>query len=388
MRRLLIFATFIVALAARGDDAPSFYIQGIRVEGTRAERIVIGESGLHTGRAYGEPELRDAAARIQRLPFIVSTDFRLEKGSSPGNYILVIAVRSLKPWFVNAQKQTEWLGTNQVSADELDLGARWFVGAKGALTGTVQRRQFTHDRYALTYTQYDLFDTRASITAVASYLQDPGVRRSGDPLARTDWHHRDNILWTVIGVLPIGDNDSLRGTWEHEERPIIHFAPHFILQSLPQIRRDLFYIHDTTDDPLFPTSGTRITAGGARTFVPSSGFTIVGRQKQEELKATLERSWALTPVHAATVGGSGDDFDQRIRTYRAFGRWSMNLWSPEKTLHYGDLRFELEGDRVFMHVKPSFSQQNSTVRASVAYRSVWGLLRLELDYTGWSQVKR
>lgn len=395
----------VVAAAAHAEEAASFLIESITVEGASpgSASIVAAESHLREGQTYDESQLRDAVSRVQRLPFVIWTDFRLAKGSSAGKYVLIISIKQTKALFANFTTTTRWSlddvlkqtpgglvreGTRvtQGRANSLVVGGRAFLGAKGVLNVAGERVEDRNDRYTLSFSQYDLFGTRASITAVASYLQDPGARRSADPAARFDWHHRDNITWELIGVLPIGANDSLRGSWEHAELPVRYvevtpantFRP--IVRSLPQIRKELFWIHDTTNDPLLPTAGTRITAGVMRTSTPTSGFTSLGRVKMDELLATAERSWTLTPAQSLSLGGSGYDFDRSIRRYRGFARYSLDLWGRERTLRNGDLRLEIAADRIFTRVKKFPYYTESTLRAGVVYRNVWGVLRLEAEY--------
>jgi outer membrane protein assembly factor BamA len=410
-RTAMLLALLLVSLAmprAGADDAPAFTIESITVAGAsrNSTRIVIAESRLRAGESYGEPALRDAMARIQRLPFVVYTDFRLAKGSAPGKYILEITIKQTKAFFLTAENDTHWsledridrtqppmrkIGTyvDQFTTSDLTLGTRAFVGAKGVVNLAAQRFSDRNDSYTFSYTQYDLFGTRASLTAVVSYLQTP-IRKPTAPESRIDWHHRDNLTYELIGILPVAENDSLRGSWQHSERPLIllELPPEtqrlrFALISRPQVRYELFWIHDTTNDPLFPTSGTRFTAGGTHTTTPTSGLVRLGRVKQEELKTTLERSWTLTTAQAATLGGSAYSFDNVIRDYRMFGRYSFDLWGRERTLKDGDLRLELEGDRHFIRVQRPPFRAESTLRLGLASRNVWGVLRLNVSYTAW-----
>lgn len=402
----LIVLQCLFACALSGQEPPQFPIESILVEGatSAAARIVAAESRLEEGTTYGEPDLRDAIARIQRLPFVLSTDFRLGKGSSPGQYVLIITIRQMKPFFVNVGMNTIWsedaipipMGNvltyrnlvSQRSANQAAVGARMFVGAKGLLNVVAERVEDRNDRYTASFSQYDIFGTNASLTAVASYLRDPGARLR-PTFTRFDWHHRDNITWELVGVLPVSRNDSLRASFQHGERPIGYVnrdteaGPGWLtMRSLPQTRRELFWIHDTTDDPLFATRGTRITAGGSRTSMPTSGTYLIGRVKIEELRMTAQRSWPLTQAQSISLGGSGNDYDQMIREYRGFARYAIDLWRPERILRDGDLRLELSADRTFTQVQDLPWWTETVVRAGVAYRNVWGVVRLNASYSG------
>ncbi len=407
--RLAALLALCVALPALAQNAPAFFIETITVEGASSARIVVAESRLREGQIYGEPELRDAMARIQRLPFVLWTDFRLAKGSAVEKYVLVISIKQMKPLFLNVGMLTRWTPLDvferrpeglvkvgevidQARGTELAGGGRMFLGSRGVLTAAAQVVEDREDRYILAFTQYDLFGTRASITALVSELDDPGAMRPPGPDARIDWRRRDNFLYELIGVVPIGNNDSIRGTWQRSERPIRYFelspetgSPRGVLRSLPEIRKELFWIHDTTNDPLFPTSGTRITAGVIRTSMPTSGFTELGRVKVDEYRTTLERSWTVTPQQSLTLGASGLDFDRSIKKYRGYARYAFDLWGRERTLKYGDLRLELQADRVFTKVRQFPFDAESTARIGLAHRNVWGVLRLDFEYNAWRE---
>jgi hypothetical protein len=251
--------------------------------------------------------------------------------------------------------------------------------------------EFRNDRFTVSYTQYDLFGTRASITALASYLDNPGAMRREDPGDRNDWHFRDNITYELIGVVPLGRNDSLRGSWQRSYEPVRYFTMpvpghlQYNLRSLPAIRKELFWIHDTTDDPLFPTRGTRITAGGTRSDSPTYSFASLGRTKREELKVSLERTWTLTPRQALTTGADGSDGDQKIRRYDGYLRYAFDLRSHGRLNRDSDLRLEVSANRIFTSIQKDPFREESTAGASIVYRNAWGVLRLTGQYVGWRQ---
>jgi hypothetical protein len=402
---LLTLALFLLPAAARAEQGPMFLIESIQVDGggPTAARIVVAESQLNEGSTYSEPQLRDAMARIQRLPFIVATDFRLSKGSQFGRYVLLISIRQMKSLFLSSEIRTMWVDdqryhnlpsgleisslTTQERTHDLTVGARRFVGSKGLLTVAAQRFENRNDRYTLSFSQYDLFGTRASLSAVVSYLEHPAGRRAGGD-ERYDWHHRDNLTWELIGILPLGPNDSFRGSWQQTERAAGYNEidpatgrPRHILRSLPERRSEFFYIHDSTNDALFPTSGTRITAGAVRSKVVTTAFAAVGKRTIDELRATAEHTWRMTRAQAVTVGATGSDYDQIIRTYKMFGRYSTDLWGSERTLRDGDLRLEIVVDKTFQRVvRPPFSTE-SVVSVGLAHRNVWGVVRFTAEYS-------
>ena len=89
---LILIATFVAAaplFAQDGATTPNFFIEKIEVRETR----------LREGEEYSEAELRDASARLMRLPFLLSAEFSLEKGSERGRYVLVVTINETKPFF-------------------------------------------------------------------------------------------------------------------------------------------------------------------------------------------------------------------------------------------------------------------------------------------------
>ena len=401
MRKALVAAILIaIAPHLRAEDRPpAFYIEAISVTGASrgAAGVVRAESRLREGQTYDENALRDAIHRIQRLPFVISTSFRLGKGTSVDKYVLIISVRQMKPFFALVDSTTHWederrrppatgFVLGQSRQEQFLFGARTFLGPKGMLNAAIERVSDRNDRYTLGFSQYDLFGTHASITAIASYLQSPVPLAPREPLARIDWHHRDNITWEVIAVVPFTATDSLRGSWQRSEQPVRYFAPasdgqfHFVLRSLPDIRRDLFWLHDSTDDPLFPTSGTRITAGVTRSSLPTSSFAAVGRVNFDEHAASAERTWSLTPAQATTWGGGRSTNNRGALTDRLFGRYSLDLWGRERSLRNGDLHLEIVVDRQWTTLHGNSLSIDSTASAGLVYRGVWGVARLSAEY--------
>src|SRR3954451_23187459 len=98
MYRLLfaVFTIFALAAPARAQEAPParFFIEKIEVRNVKrvSPQLVTAESLLREGAEYSEDELRAAAARLSRLPSLLSADFALEKGSERGRYLLAINV--------------------------------------------------------------------------------------------------------------------------------------------------------------------------------------------------------------------------------------------------------------------------------------------------------
>lgn len=411
--RRAVFLLLLIGGGARAiaQPVPSFLIESIEVAGgSRAtDHIIVAESQLRLMQEYTEGDLRGAMARIQRLPFIVATDFRLEKGTEVGRYVLVIRVRRMTPLFLDAETTSTWSemivsppnGTtnpvfthrlHRVGDNHVVAGARAFLGAYIVATATAEKMSFQNDRYTLTFSKYDLFGSRASLTAILSYLQYPGGFRSGAPDAQNDWHHRDNITYELVGVVPVTGSDSIRGSWQHSELPVRFNERsletgqfHYVLLSRPEIYKDLFWIHDTTNDPLLPTSGTRWTFGGTRAEAVSQNGSGYGHVEYRQFDASLERSFPLVETQSLTIGGSGKQFNRTIYYVRPFATYSFDL---AHQLAGGDLRLQIgawkEITRIRAQPRPMLNSQGS-LNAAIIYRNVWGVLRLNVQYIGWER---
>ncbi|HEX2225310.1 MAG TPA: hypothetical protein VHN15_14010, partial [Thermoanaerobaculia bacterium] len=172
------------ALAQSGAEvpkeiqAPRFLIETITVEGTRREAsqgILLEESLLEAGQTYSERELRDAIYRIRRLPFVLSADFSLRRGTERGTYELVIAVQETTRFFfghegtffvIADRSAAEALGYRAEALLEVKVtaGLRLFAGSRGVVFGAVSENTGVHAGY----TRYGLLGSRAVVNLVGS----------------------------------------------------------------------------------------------------------------------------------------------------------------------------------------------------------------------------
>ena len=220
---LLLVAPRLIA------DETRFVIESMRVEGLRfaSERIVIAESKIVFGRAYSEAELRDALSRIQRLPFVIRADFALRRGSKRDRYVLAVTIEETKPLFFDYGALFESIGgwprglfTNsdvyRHNEEYPNLGARLFLGSRGVLLVHADSHgdnNFVLDPvYGLSFTQYDLFGTRASATAAVRYREN-SLFVNGDIQGRRGLRFGDHLLWDVSAAVPLSGNQALRAEW-------------------------------------------------------------------------------------------------------------------------------------------------------------------------------
>ncbi|HWS72342.1 MAG TPA: hypothetical protein VN605_09515 [Thermoanaerobaculia bacterium] len=414
----LAVATALVLATGAAADAPRFLVESISIDGARwsAPRILIAESKLVPGRTYTEAELHDALLRVQRLPFVLHADLRLQRGTERGKYVVVIAVEETKPVFISYRSLFEAIDTQRLvgllrdpetgqfipilekelfrhNEETPSIGARAFVGAKGVVSASVDLRG--DDTYTLGYTQYDLFGTRASAALFVKYhgygFDLPDVF---DARGRRTTSFSDHLVWDFTGALPLAGNHAIRLSW-HRERQPYQVNPFGDLQVV-RITYDhpqLAWVYNSTNDLLLPTSGTYIEAG-----LDSKKLTILRETDpvpprtaahyrseyrwDHELAAQARRYWELSPSQSISAGASGFTLERhKYQQYQLQAMYSAELFEGRRASRLGDVRFELEADRNLLHYSDHSSY--GTLRAGLALRNAWGIARLDFQYLGW-----
>ncbi|HEX6178312.1 MAG TPA: hypothetical protein VF057_08125 [Thermoanaerobaculia bacterium] len=407
-RRLLCLLLLLVispAAVAQSVEPLRFLIDSIRVEGLRwgSERVVIAQSRLHAGREYLESEIRAGAARAARLPFVVRIDPRLERGEQRGSYELVLDVIEAKPMFLGA---LGIFGDEGESYRNATIGGRLFVGRSGLLhaaaTGGDGRQ------LELGYTQYDLFGTGASVTAV---IQRRKLETPPSSLIEVDGS--DHIRTQLIAAVPIRGNHAVRGTFIRE--PIVirgFFSDDRPFRVEHVTTSELAWIYDSTDDRIFPTTGTAVVANASLRRGP---YVAVDLNRTERLTHYTRPSFGvsgrhhhqLLPDHSIWVGGNYrhsrrgavvfNQIGQReMRTSRftdasAHTGYAFTPWSGERSRRLGDLRFEAYvlglAQRGTIPRDPFIGDQRVSENIFVAsvgvvYRNPWTVVRFYLEAVG------
>lgn len=407
LRKVLSSLVLFLALArAAAAQDPGFLIERFAVSGVRyaSPRIIVAESRLREGRSYSESELAAAIGRIERLPFVVFADFRLEKGTVPGQYVLAISIAETKPLFLSARSYASWVSTETMTADPtslpagetpepqtsvvdyrndyLTVGGRWFIGARGVVHVAAELQR--EDRYSIGYTHYDVFGTRASITALVAYQN---RRIEGLPGLFGRWERNDDLTYQALASVPITANQSIRASWQHATQPVPRSEPsavpgnlRYTLDPAEVNRYEMGWAFDTTNDALFPTRGTLITASAAESefaFPRQDGGLVF--HDRTVLSLTADRYIPVTWRQTLTAGA---DLHRRgIDEARAHAGYSASLWKPNT--ERGDFRFEAQIDRTWLLGPGSARTAVSAARAGFAFRNAWGLLRLDFEYVGW-----
>lgn len=409
-RFLTLAAVVLIACTAAADDLPRFPIEKISIEGTKyaSASIVVAESRLVEGKDYSEPELRDAVARINRLPFVLHTDFRLEKGSARGLYTLVITIEETKPLFVRYRSLNSFIAGRQYRGDPREpidedkfynvlfrghneyttAGARMFVGKSGVAHASVDYGD--RNRFGLGYTHYDVFGTRASLSALVRYHEYSFDFPEGfGAIGRRDLSFTDHLEYELAAAVPLSGNHALRASWARATYPIPSQAidpvtgrPAGELRIIRFIddRPTLSWIYDSTNDPTFPTRGTRAAAGV--NFQKARRYPDWRKGWLQQYEVGARRYWELTPRNSASAGATAvTRYSNDLREYQIRFGYGADLWGRNRSLRHGDLRFELDLARNFLDYPDDVSYGVGT--AAFAFRNAWGVVRLEFEYTGW-----
>lgn len=436
----LILSVAAGAVPVLAQEPVRFPIESIVVEGARREAssgIVVTESLLEEGKSYTERELRDAVYRIKRLPFVLAADFSLRKGSRRGSYELVIAVEETRTFFfgreetlilLSGESPSYALGYTASSDFEATgtrlVGARRFLGSGGVLFGALN----VTEGVQVGYTRYGLFGTRAvaSLGASISYC----CTREAFPLGLDPnlsvLSSRGTEYSTTVAV-PLASNHSFRTSlswsdgkpysrraFRDEEGTEDRYAPGGEVNFL---ELDAKWIYDTTDDPLFPTSGVTLSAGvevhdldlsdlrSDPTRFPPEGELLRAvppqtSARQVAFAASGQKTWALTPRQAfsanlrAAVGESrienlvvGDELvlEQDLTSFEATAGFehSWSLWGFEKTRRWGDLRLENFASYGYDQVSPRIGvgiARRFQLGTALAFRNRWGVFRFGISY--------
>jgi hypothetical protein len=406
---IAVAAVFITAAAVAQDAVPPrFFIE--RIEVRDAERVspdvVIAESRLRAGEEYSEADLRDASSRLSRLPFLLSAEFSLEKGSERGRYVLVLTIAETKSFFYSIDLRPVWTN-GVVEADYSDrdggeettgaLGMRWFVGRRGALHVALLTTEYDpgfakdYAAVAVGYTQYDLFGTRAFATL---------------NLKRVITEQGSSITPQIVVGVPLSANQTL--TVELDETrtggETLILGHEFDAQRGQRIG-GATWSYNTTNRPFLPTRGTLLSVRGRASWADSATYAtmlIPGapfpsyvvsadtvHSKARELTAKAARYWELSDRSSVSAGIEGvwasfradskvlGVFEDDLTRAVVSAGYSYSLWAAPSTRN-GDSRLELNvraGSRFVDYFGQARYDQRQ-VSASWVRRSSWGTLRL------------
>ena len=382
---------FLIALALSAITLSAFGVTIERIEVRGAQRvppgIIVAESLLREGKEYSEDEVRNAVARLNRLPFLASAGYALENG------VLVINVTEVKrfSFLVDARgialnDDRDPHSTNYDFPDptaewtNAAAGVRWLAGGGGiahfGMTVLRNRHAFgtNYSAYELGYTQYDLFGTRAFATV--------NVRSPVDSLEEKTFTPEivAGLSLTPAQTLTLDYQDTL-----FREQTFHLFGTDFRLLQAERLIT-LAWTYDTRNQPYAPARGTFVRIAPVRwmrddasfRFLPGSVVATSSHINVNGVDFAALRYWELSEVNsvsAGVLGGwanleSSDDRNSRPAYQIAQGGWSRPLAA-------GRLALDL---RLVMHQHGGLTERSYEAAASWVWRGVWGTLRLGAAY--------
>ena len=420
---LTAFTLASIAFCTLAQEGPParFFIEKIEVRNAArvSPKIIVSESLLREGAEYSEDDLRAASARLSRLPFLLSADFAVEKGTERGHYVLVINVTETKPFFFLIDARATVVDESRRDLDyDIDpasepqdaaLGFRWFVGGRGmvhvGLTGRHDRQAFTSDysAWAIGYTRYDILGTRAFATLNLRLPIDSPAEGLISP--------------QLIAGVPLTANQTL--TLDYEDtffrRDTIHLLDTAFHRQDAERLVSLAWTYNSTNQPFVPTRGTIVRIAPLRSMRDRASYQFVHpipgpppepyaeHQNGYGLDFVALRYWELSELNSVSAGVLAGWADVEDRQHpRTFGTdirwrpayqivragWSRNLRRDDSK--EGDSRIELDGRLVRRQrnvregaaafgVSPN---NEDTLQASASWvrRSHWGTFRVGVGY--------
>jgi hypothetical protein len=406
----LLLAVLLVG-TAHGQPAeesrPRFAIDSIRVTGLRyaSERVIVAETRLQPGHAYTEAELHAGAARAARLPFVVRIDLRLERGEERGAYQLLIAVTEAKPLFVGGTLRTG--GDEDDDLESITLGGRLFAGRSGVLHAAVSAGD--DGGVEIGYTQYDLFGTGIFAAAVLEY-RDISVGETDippDPFV-DELNVHERVTMRLVAGIPIGGNHALRASWTREPAVLrnsdLFGQEPFVLEHVST--QELTYIYDSTDDPLFPSSGMSIVGTAALRSGPlllqraPNAPPIRSDYERPSFSLDARKHWRVAPRHTLSAATAVRHV-QRVTDVADYGLqtatsnrvsldagYAFTIWGDDRPHALGDLRAEAgvgyellrqSNPLPFVDADEHISRSTPTAFVGLTYRSRWAVFRLRFE---------
>lgn len=382
-------------------EEPSFHLAEIRLEGMRenVEGILLAESRLQPNKTYSESALFDAMVRLQRLPFVLDAEFRLEKGPKVQTYVLVIMIQTTKRLFFNAETTFIYryndLGDDfsyreSYSRDVVSLGARFFPSSKSqAYVAVNPAYQFTDlDEEApliatAGFAHYDLGGPGHFFNVEMFYSE--GKNRIGTfPDESTRLTEGETAGVDLLYAIPLKRNQWLRAgagvrhsELSYQTLRLLREAP--FTERITRINeRDLKYLwvdweRNTLNDHTLPTRGHRLRGGLAFIqdridfrFPDQYDETFIDNEDEIAAFFVYEHYWQVSPKQtwfmqsvtrtarenvesqASTLFGGplaggrvrkGSDFEFRQGLEAGY---SLDLVTPPRINWVGDLRLELK----------------------------------------------
>jgi hypothetical protein len=404
----LLFCVLLLSTTLFAAKPARFHVESIEVTGggARVQSIVAAQSLLREGQTYSEAELADAVSRIRRLPFVRAVSFSLAKGSERGLYRLVIAVDPMMSLFFDGQARSV-TSDNQTprtyNFGALTLGGRMPVGSSGMAHASVSvaedfaylsggDRRRVDPTFALGYSLYRIGSRAVFADLTVAARRGP----TGDPAFPDRRLHAETAtsVHAIAGV-PIHGSQSIRAEWNNYRYPFTFETPAGDRRAAArQDSLQVFWLRDTTDDPIYPLHGSLLKAGaiGAKGRSASFGIGPTGSEVTEQritnygAEAAASRYWTLSNERALSLHGSY----YNIRTDFEDSPFPFQAGSEQLTVGAGftrrlsgpatDVWLDIRADATRYDWSSAHDQLNA--RIELAHRSKWGIARLGIEYVG------
>jgi len=434
------------------DEEPVFPITAIRVEGTESTAIIVATSGLKVGESYTEHRLTLARRALLRLPFVFDADLTLQRGDSYGTYVLVVHIQKVSRMFYRYDfNALDMAGTRAASqsrplAEEvndhvLSIGGRHFWGESGLVYATSDLEYKQGDLGLAPGNPIDLGASYYNLLGKGVFLnvnlQLRDVVEEGmlfDPYLQKELNYtgeRDPASHLTL-ALPL--NRGVR--W-------LSFSMGYLRERLnfrtgpgeqpvedgikeTRLSLDLAWVHDSTDDLIFPSQGIRFEAGLAHSRVSSNFSVSLGTENADlvsfELDPVVSRLVDVptgeTHLDERTYTGNnpveGTELFVSLAAYRPW-RYRLNLFARsslaarvaehgslirdpnareadltlgfDREIFVVDARFFLELAGRW-HQDDFFRESAIGVETGLAWRTRAGLMRLSIQFQDWHSQTR
>jgi hypothetical protein len=391
MLRLILtaFALLAVAVSALGST-----IQRIEVRGAQRvpARIVVDETLLREGRDYSADDVRNAVARVRRLPFIADAGYTLDNG------VLVITVTEVRriSFLVDA-RGISLNDENYLTSTDYDFpdptaewtnaaaGARWLTRGGGVahfgLTVLRNRHAFgiNYSAYELGYTQYDLFGSRVFATVNVRSPADSLEEKTFTPAATI------GVPLTSTQTVTLDYLDTLF------RRETVHIAGNTLRRLQAERILTLAWTYDTRNAAYTASRGSFVRVAPFRYMQDFGSFSILPPPRSfvgttahinaDGVDIGALHYWELSDVNSVSAG--------------LFGSWASLEQTPDLSFKpayqivQGGWSRALGGGRLALDARLIARQHDSVndgdrhayeVAASWAWRGVWGTFRFGAAY--------
>jgi len=401
-RWMLCALVLVAAFAANAAEVSApFVVERIDVRNAQrvSPQLIVAESLLREGRQYSNDDLRAAAARLARLPFLAAAEISSEEGSAAGRRVVVISVTETRAFSFLVDARGVKLGESRTALDtdyafpdptapwkNVAAGVRHVIGrgeAHFAMTVVRHRRAFgkNYSAWEIGYTGYDLFGTRAFATARIRTPVDSVGERTFTPAFSA------GIPLTFHQTVSVEIEDALF----RDETVTIAGTAFRRLDAERQITLDWTY--NTTDQPYAPSRGTYVRLSPIW-WMHEFTSTRSGRPPQPPQPRTEHQTarglelaavhyWEISPAHSISAGVFGGWADLEIRgtpeiTGAAPGNPGYQIVQAGYSRRFGTSRLELEA-RGVRYQENAFDDAFE-LSANWVHRSRWGTLRLGAGY--------